>query len=237
MKLSVVVPVYNEVDTIVEILRRVLAVDVEKEVIVVDDGSTDGTADRLREFDDPRVRVVLEPENRGKGWAVRRGIDLSTGDVVIVQDADLEYDPRDYLKLIDALEEDGVEVVYGNRLHPGNEGYSHLAFLLGGMLVTFVTNALYFCRLHDEPVCYKLFRGDLIRGLRLRCEGFEFCPEVTAIVRRLGYRIAERPIRYTPRKISEGKKIRWKDGILALWTLLKYRFTPRRELVKPQRKG
>ena len=233
MKLSVVIPVYNEADTIREILARVLDADVEKEVIVVDDGSTDGTAEKLREFDDPRVRVVLEPENRGKGWAVRRGIALSSGDAVIIQDADLEYDPRDFRKLLDAMEAEGVDVVYGNRLHAGNEGYSHLAFLLGGMLVTFATNVLYFTRLHDEPVCYKLFRGDLIRGLRLRCRGFEFCPEVTAIVRRLGYRIAERPIRYTPRKIGEGKKIRWKDGVIALWTLLKYRFMPRKGMVEP----
>ena len=233
MKLSVIVPVYNEAETVLELIRQVLAVDVDKEVIVVDDGSTDGGAEALDTVLDPRVRVVHEPRNRGKGWAVRRGIDLSTGDAVIVQDADLEYDPRDYLVLLDAMEQEDAAVVYGNRLHPGNHGYSHLRYLLGGMAVTFWTNALYRAGIHDEPVCYKLFRGDLIRGLRLRCSGFEFCPEVTAMVRRLGFRIAERPIRYRPRTMSQGKKIRWTDGLMALWTLLRYRFLPRRKFVKP----
>ena len=238
MKLSVIIPVYNEAPTVLTVLKRVVSVDVPKEVIVVDDGSTDGTAQRLREFRHPDVRVLTEARNRGKGWAVRRGIGASTGDAVIIQDGDLEYDPSDYHVLLDAMREDDAQVVYGNRLHPGNVAYSHRRYLWGGMLVTLVANVLYGARIHDEPTCYKLFSGGLIRSLNLRCTGFEFCPEVTAIVRRLGHHIAERPIAYCPRKMSDGKKIRWTDGLIALWTLLKWRFVPSGGLVQgPSRCG
>jgi glycosyltransferase involved in cell wall biosynthesis len=232
VKLSVIIPVFNEQDTILEILGRVLAVDAPKEVIVVDDGSTDGTRDRLRRFNHPDVRIVFEPRNRGKGWAVRRGIELSTGDAVIIQDADLEYDPADYAVLLNAMRDEGASVAYGNRLHPGNRESSHLRYLLGGMFLTVVTNVLYGAGIHDEPTCYKLFRGDLLRSLDLRCTRFEFCPEVTAIVRRLGHRIVERPIRYHPRRMEQGKKIRWYDGLHALWTLVRCRFLPAHCLCK-----
>ena len=231
MKLSVIIPVYNESRTVIELMGRVLAADVAKEVIVVDDGSTDATPEKLQSVTDPRVRVILQERNRGKGCAVRRGIDASTGDAVILQDADLEYDPQDYRALLDAMREEGAAVVYGNRQHPGNREHSYWRYTMGGMVVTMVTNFLYGTTIHDEPTCYKLFDGDLIRRLRLRCTGFEFCPEVTAIVRRLGYRIVERPIRYRPRKREEGKKINWKDGVIALWTLWRYRWKPERELL------
>ena len=232
MKLSVVIPVYNEADTALDLVGRVLAVDVDKEVIIVDDGSTDGTGEALASIDHADVRIIRLPRNRGKGCAVRRGIDASTGDAVIIQDADLEYDPQDYAVLLDAMREEDAKVVYGNRLHSGNKECSHLRYLWGGMAVTLATNMLYSAGIHDEPTCYKLFDGDLIRGLRLRCTGFEFCPEVTAIVCRLSHRIVERPIHYDPRRMSEGKKIRWTDGIVALWTLLKYRLLPLRALTK-----
>jgi len=237
LKLSVVIPVYNEAATVLRLLDLVLAVAVEKEVIVVDDGSTDGTTDKLRTVNHPDVRVILLPENRGKGWAVRQGISASTGDAVIVQDADLEYDPQDFIVLLQAMRQTGAKVVYGNRLHSANKAYSHLRYLWGGMLVTLATNMLYWADIHDEPTCYKLFDGPLIRSLDLKCTGFEFCPEVTAIVRRLGCRIVERPISYHPRKMNEGKKIRWTDGLMALWTLLKCRFVPRRALLKAQGGG
>ena len=235
-QLSVIMPVYNEAGTVLASLERVLATGLDMEVIVVDDGSTDGTAEGLAGVDDTRVRVLREPANRGKGWAVRRGIALSKGEAVIVQDADLEYDPHDFRILLDAMRGEGVSVVYGNRLHPGNPRCSHRRYLWGGMLVTMVANMLYGAGLHDEPVCYKLFEGRLLRSINLRSVGFEFCPEVTAIVRRLGYRIAERPVRYEPRTIRQGKKIRWTDGVLALWTLLKCRFVTKRSLTKrPER--
>ena len=227
-----VMPVYNEASSVRESVTRVLAMGPDIELIVVAAGSTDGTAEELRRLDDPRVRVIAEPLNRGKGWAVRRGIEASTGDALIVQDADLEYDPNDYGVLLAAMRDEGAKVVYGNRLHKGNPRFSHLRYLLGGMLVTLAANVLFRARIHDEPVCYKLFDGALIRSLNLRCTGFEFCPEVTAIVRRLGHRIVERPVSYNPRTMAQGKKIRWWDGVVALWTLLKYRLAPRRSLLK-----
>ena len=230
MKLSVIMPVYNEAATVRAILERVHAVPVEKEIIVVDDGSTDGTREILGQVESPDVRVLHLPQNRGKGHAVRRGLELTTGDLVIIQDADLEYDPRDYMRLLRKQEESGARVVYGNRLHRGNPQASYRRYLLGGMLVTLATNLLYGSHIHDEPTCYKLFDAALLKSLRLEGDGFEFCPEVTAKVLRLGHRIAEVPIRYRPRHFDEGKKIRWRDGLIALWTLLNCRWAGRKRI-------
>jgi len=233
MKLSVLMPVYNEADTLREIVARVLAAPVDLELIIYDDGSTDGSPRILKEIDDPRVRVVSGWPNRGKGWAVRQALEYATGEAVIIQDADLEYDPQDYVKLLAVLEKGEARVVYGNRLHPGNERTSYLRYLVGGMTVSFFTNLLYGSRIGDEPTCYKLFDARLIKSLNLRHKRFGFCPEVTAKALRLGYSIVDVPIRYSPRSFRQGKKIKWKDGIHALWTLLKIRFQSRRKLVKP----
>jgi len=234
MRLSVIMPVFNEVTTLRAILERVRAVPVDKEIVVVDDGSTDGSSAVLAALDWPELRIIRENHNHGKGYAVRRGLAAATGCHVIIQDADLEYDPRDYLPLLRAQAATGAAVVYGNRLHAGNREFSYRRYLLGGMLLTFVTNLLYGARLHDEPTGYKLFDARLLKSLRLECNGFDFCPEVTAKVLRLGYRIIEVPIRYRPRSFAEGKKVRWRDGLIALWILLKYCRAGARRIVSPR---
>ena len=236
MKLSVIMPVYNEAATLRPIIDRVLAQPMPLEVIAVNDGSTDESFMILADVQHPHFKMVSEPKNRGKGWAIRRGLELVTGDAVIIQDADLEYDPDDYAKLLAVFERGEAQVVYGNRLHPGNEQSSYRRYLFGGMLVSFVTNLLYRSKLSDEPTCYKLFDARLLKALRLTCVGFEFCPEVTAKVLRLGYAIAEVPIAYAPRSFEEGKKITCLDGLKAVWTLLKIRFMPKRRLLKPDAK-
>ena len=211
-------------------MDKVAAVELalHMELIIVDDGSKDGTADIARAWasrhESERLSVrVISKENGGKGTAVREGIEQSTGDYVIIQDADLEYDPNDYPKLLEPILAGDAEVVYGSRI-TGPDKPGSLKFYLGGRLVTIATNLLYGTHLTDEPTCYKLFRGDLIRSIPLTCTGFEFCPEVTAKVIKRGLRIAEVPIRYFPRSIEEGKKIRSWDGVLAIWELLKWRF-------------
>jgi len=228
--LSVVIPAYNEEPTLATVLDKVAAVKMalNMELLIVDDGSKDRTAEVAREWAarhaGGRIRVkVISKENGGKGTAVRRGIEESTGEYVIIQDADLEYDPNDYPKLLEPILAGDAEVVYGSRI-TGPDKPGSLKFYLGGRLVTLATNLLYWSHLTDEPTCYKLFRGELIRGMPLECTGFEFCPEVTAKVLKRGLRIAEVPIRYFPRSIAEGKKIRSWDGVLALWELLKWRF-------------
>lgn len=228
--LSVVIPAYNEEPTLATVLDKVAAVKMalNMELLIVDDGSKDRTAEVAREWASKhaggRISVkVISKENGGKGTAVRRGIEESTGEYVIIQDADLEYDPNDYPKLLEPILAGEAEVVYGSRI-TGPDKPGSLKFYLGGRLVTLATNLLYWSHLTDEPTCYKLFRGELIRGMPLECTGFEFCPEVTAKVLKRGLRIAEVPIRYFPRSIEEGKKIRSWDGVLALWELLKWRF-------------
>ncbi len=232
MKLSVLMPVYNEAATLREIVARVLAVPIDLELIIYDDGSTDESPRIMKEIDDSRVRVMSGWPNRGKGWAVRQALEFASGDAIIIQDADLEYDPQDYVKLLAVLEKGEAHVVYGNRLHPGNERASYVRYLLGGMLVSFFANLLYGSRINDEPTCYKLFDARVLKSLRLTCNGFDFCPEVTAKTLRLGYNIIGVPIRYSPRGFIEGKKIKWKDGFHALWTLLRIRFVSRRSLAK-----
>lgn len=225
MRLSILLPVYNEEKTLAAILDRVLAVElgVEKEIIAVDDASTDGTAAVLERYAD-RVRVLRHPRNRGKGAALRTGLAVATGDFVVPQDADLEYEPADLRRLIETAQRTGRRVVYGSRrLRRENRQYSDLAFFLGGILVTWVTNFLYGTRLTDEPTCYKLVSRDLLERMELSCERFEFCPEVTAKATRLGERIVEVPILYRPRHIREGKKLRARDGWEAITTLWRYR--------------
>lgn len=235
-KLSVIIPVFNERETIRPVLERVTAVDLsglglETELIVVDDGSRDGTREILRELR-ARIPFVLHeaPVNRGKGAAIRAGLDLVTGDLVIVQDADLELDPSEYPKLVQPILEGRTRVVYGTRFSGVVQGVPRLA-LWANRFLTFLTNVLYGSRLTDMETCYKVFRSEVIKGIRLTCLGFEFEPEVTAKLLRLGHTITEVPISFTPRSRAEGKKIRWRDGVQAILWLLRYRLARRASLV------
>ena len=228
MKLSVIIPVYNEEGTIREILNRVRAVDVgmEKEIIVVDDGSRDGTRRILQEEAvKGDIRVVYHPHNRGKGAAVRTGIEHAQGDFIIIQDADLEYEPGDYPKLLEPLLAGEADVVYGSRFLGGHEKAMVSLHRIGNRFLTAVTNLLYGSSLSDMETCYKVFRAEVIKSIPLVSDRFEIEPEITAKLLKRGYRIREVPIRYKGREFHEGKKISWKDGFGALWTLLKYRFT------------
>lgn len=221
--LSVIMPIYNEKATLPEILQSVLAVPVDKEIIVVDDGSTDGTGEFLKNISDKGIKVVRYESNRGKGSAIRTALPLVEGQLVIIQDGDLEYDPRDYLALMRALD-DSQGVVYGSRNLRLANTRGPTAYWLGGVLLSDLANILYGLHLTDVFTCYKLFRADIIKAIPLECVGFEFCAEVTAKVAMQGISIKEVPIRYLPRTFLEGKKIRWTDGLKAAWTLIKYRF-------------
>jgi len=225
MRLSILVPVYNEERTLAALLDRVLEVDLgaEKEIVVVDDASTDRTPEILASYAG-RVRVLRHPRNRGKGAALRTALTHATGAFVVPQDADLEYEPADLRSLLETARARDAKVVYGSRrLHRANRQYSALAFYLGGILVTWAANLLFRLRLTDEPTCYKLVDRALIERMELQCERFEFCAEVTAKAARLGEPIIEVPILYRPRHISEGKKIRARDGWETLQTLWRYR--------------
>ncbi len=224
MLLSVLIPAYNEVHNIQNILNKIGEVTIPKEIIVVDDGSTDGTRELLNTLKSDTIKVVFHEENQGKGGAIRTAIEHSKGDIIIIQDADLEYDPQDYYKLIPVIESGKEKVVYGSRFLNKQNKHSYFSFFLGGQVVTWITNILYFQNLTDEPTCYKVFDAKLLKSIKLNCTGFEFCPEVTAKIAKLGYKIPEVPISYYPRSISEGKKINWKDGVEAIWVLFKYRF-------------
>jgi len=231
MLLSIIMPVYNERGNLVEILNRVQAVPIEKEIIIVDDGSTDGTRQILRDIKGQNVKVILHERNQGKGAAIKTGLTEATGDIVIIQDGDLEYDPMDYLKLIPLIQSGEAQVVYGSRTLGSNKRSYH-RYYWGGQFVTLVTNILYGLKITDEPTCYKMFKKEVIDRIKLDCTGFEFCPEVTAKVVRLGYTIHEVPISYHPRSFEEGKKIKWRDGLIAIWTLLKCRFLPISKILK-----
>jgi len=228
LRVSVLVPVYNEAGTVAAILTKVLAVDLPKEVIVVDDGSTDGTGELLTEFArlHPEVRVLRHRGNRGKGAAIRTALAQASGDVVVIQDADLEYDPGDFPRLLAPITRGEADVVYGSRVR-GRNRMSYLRYYLGGRLVSLCASLLFGYWLTDEPTCYKMFRRDLVAGMTLEADGFDFCPEVTAKLLRRGVRYREVPIRYSPRSMTEGKKIRARDGLLAIWTLGKLRFCRR----------
>ncbi len=227
---SVIVPVYNEAANLGDLLQAIQSSPVKKEIIIVDDGSTDGTREKLQAMppiDD--VTVLFHEQNYGKGAAIRTALTYARGEYVLIQDSDLEYDPQDYPKLLAPLEEGKANVVYGVRPDRPERG---LRFFLGAKLLTHLANFLYGAGIHDEATCYKVFRRSLLAEFQLQCRRFEFCPEVTAKLCRLGERIAEVPISYHPRSAVEGKKIRHSDGWLAIWTLIRYRFMPRRRWLR-----
>lgn len=223
MELSIIVPVYNEVSTIQEILRRVLETSWEKEVVMVDDCSTDGTRDILATIADPRVHIYYHDVNKGKGAAIHTALQHVGREIVLIQDADLEYNPEDYGVLLKPLEDGRADVVYGSRFLG-----VHRAFLfwhyMGNRLLTLITNVFYNTILTDMETGYKAFRVDVIRGMKLRANRFDFEPEITAKILKRKYKIYEVPISYSGRDFDEGKKITWRDGFAAVYALIKYRF-------------
>jgi glycosyltransferase involved in cell wall biosynthesis len=223
--LSVVMPVYNERATIHEIVRRVLAVPIRIELIIVDDGSKDGTRDMLAALAATLpIKLVLQPANAGKGSALRRGFQEVTGDIVIIQDADLEYSPEEFPQLIELICQGRADVVYGSRF-VGRHRVFLFTHYAGNRFLTFVTNVLYNTMLSDMETCYKVMRTEVLRSMTLRSDGFGIEPELTAKIFKRHYRVYEVPITYDGRGYEEGKKITWRDGFVALWVLIKYRFT------------
>ncbi|MBI3945266.1 MAG: glycosyltransferase family 2 protein [Armatimonadetes bacterium] len=225
MTLTIIVPAYNERDTILEAIRRVEEADlgpaVTREILVVDDCSRDGTRELLRAV--PGIRLLEHARNQGKGMAIRTALAEATGEVVVIQDADLEYDPADFRAMLEPIRYGKTAVVYGSRFLKGRPRM-RLANYIANRLLAWSATLLFRRRLTDEATCYKMFRTDVLRAMDLRAERFEFCPEVTAKALRAGYRILEVPISYRARSIAEGKKITWRDGLDAFWTLAKYRF-------------
>jgi glycosyltransferase involved in cell wall biosynthesis len=225
VKLSVIIPIYNERTTLAELLARVRAVDVEKEIICVDDASTDGTRQILAEEAQRGDLVVIEhPENRGKGAAVQSGLQAITGDVVVIQDADLEYDPEDYHLLLRPILAGRAKVVYGSRFLGGERRAMRYWHSVGNKGLTQLTNVLYDTTLTDMETCYKMLTADVARKLRLREPRWGFDPEITAQILRSGHRIYEVPITYAGREYEDGKKISWRDGFVVLRTLVRCRF-------------
>ncbi|MBI4265044.1 MAG: glycosyltransferase family 2 protein [Acidobacteria bacterium] len=223
--LSVVVPAYNEAATIEEIVRRVLAVPLRTQLIIVDDGSTDGTRDTLTRLQgELGFTLLLQPQNLGKGAALRRAFEAVQGDIVVIQDADLEYSPEEFPMLIELICQGRADVVYGSRFI-GRHRVFLFSHYLGNRLLTLLTNILYNTMLTDMETCYKVMRAEVIRSMTLRSNGFGIEPELTAKIFKRGYRVYEIPITYDGRGYDEGKKIGWRDGVVALWVLLRYRFT------------
>lgn len=225
MKLSVIMPVYNEKATIEKIISRVIAVPVEKELVIVDDFSTDGTRDVLKTYEGrPAIKISYHPYNLGKGAGIRTGLRECTGDIVIIQDADLEYSPEEYPKLIEPIVRGAADVVYGSRFY-GTHRVFMVWHYLGNKFLTALTNVLYNTMLTDMETCYKVFRSEVIKNLDLKSFRFDIEPEITAkIFKNRKLRVYEMPITYDGRDYDEGKKIHWYDALPAIWTLIKYRF-------------
>lgn len=225
MELSVIIPVYNEEKSLKDVVERVKKTGLATEIIMVDDGSTDRSAEIMHEYDnDPQVQLVFSEKNGGKGSAVRKGIRAARCRYAIIQDADYEYDPNDYAKLMPPIENGSADVVYGSRFL-GKDRPLYFRSLFANKFLTFLTRVLYHTTLTDMETCYKLFEVEKVREIPLYSRRFEFEPEITAKLLKRGYRITEVPISFSPRSYDEGKKIKAKDGFIALWTLFKYRFT------------
>ena len=225
MKLSVIVPVYNEKATIAEIVDRIRATGLDIELIVVDDGSTDGTRDVLKQLEGKIDRVLLQPANRGKGAALKAGFAVATGEVLIIQDADLEYDPDDYRELLKPIERAGADLVLGSRLTGGKPQRAYYYWhYVGNRLITFITRVLYNTTLSDIYTCYKVFKREQLIGLDVKSDGFEFDAEFLAILLRRHLVVYEVPIAYYGRSYGEGKKIKWYHTAIVIWNLIKYRF-------------
>lgn len=232
MKLSVIVPIYNEFNNIDEVIKRIHAVNLpsaisDLEMILVDDGSIDGTTQKLEKYKNDKTIIVHESRlNFGKGTATRIGLTYVTGDIVLIQDADLEYDPNDYPVLLDPIINQGAQIVFGSRFLNKSQKLQGMAYKnwFINIFLRVMANLLYGSSITDEATAYKMFKTDVLKQINLKSKRFEFCPEVTAKVLKRGFDIVEVPISYKGRSVEEGKKIRWYDGIEAVWTLLKYRF-------------
>ena len=226
MKISVIIPVYNEKSTISEIIARVRAVDLEKEIIVIDDGSTDGTPQQLAEIDGQfeDVKVLSHQENRGKGAALRTGFAAASGEILIVQDADLEYDPREYEALLVPILDGRAEIVYGSRFLSGPHRVLFFWHYVGNKFLTLLCDALSNLNLTDMETCYKVFKKEVLDDIQLKSNRFGFEPEFTMKIAKKGFRVYEVPISYSGRTYEEGKKIGWRDGLAAIFTIIWFRF-------------
>lgn len=230
--LSILIPVYNEEDTLEQLVNIVQNANlqdlkIDKELIIVDDGSTDGSYNVMCKLKSKysNVKIFQHRQNQGKGAGIKTAIKEATGDILIVQDADLEYNPDDYYQCIKPILDGNAKVIYGSRrLKKENTQYSGLSFYLGGVVITWAFNILFFQHISDEPTCYKTFHKDVIKNIIINGNGFEWEPEVTAKIAKQGIKIYEVPISYFPRNVQQGKKIKFKDGFKAIWTLIKYRF-------------
>ena len=229
MKLSIIIPVYNEEKTLLKVLDKVKKVkldNITKEIILVDDFSTDGTKNILSELRDSSLKIFFHQKNHGKGAAIRTALKHATGDIIMIQDADLEYDPAEYPRLLEPIIENETKVVYGSRLEAIRKNIKNMYKLhyIGNTFLTLMTNLLFGAKITDMETCYKVFRKEVIKDMKLKAKRFDFEPEITAKILKKGYKIKEVPINFIGRKFDEGKKITWKDGIKALYYLIKYRF-------------
>ena len=226
MKLTIIIPIYNEENTIKQIVDKVLSVDygMEKEIIMVDDGSTDGTSHIINQFNNKEISIYFHPINYGKGRAIKTALRHATGNIIVFQDGDLEYNPEDYKKILRHMLHNNVSIVYGSRFKGGATSRVMPGHFIGNKLLSFMTTLLYQKHISDMETCYKAFRKEILDCIDIESDGFDIEPEITAKLLKKGYDIAEVGISYTPRSYKQGKKICWKDGMMALYILFKYRF-------------